>query len=55
MMALIEQTSGATGTTYDQLAATMPGETVKIPVAWYCDHVANQWHESSDESDLANE
>ena len=29
------QTSGATGTTYDQLAATIPDGTVKIPIAWY--------------------
>ena len=29
------QTTGATGTTYDQLAATMPSETVKIPAGWY--------------------
>lgn len=30
-----EQSTGTTGTTYDQLAATMPSETVKIPAAWY--------------------
>ena len=30
-----EQTSGSTGTTYDQLAATLPNQTVKIPVAWF--------------------
>ncbi|KAG1661888.1 hypothetical protein GQR58_021162 [Nymphon striatum] len=30
-----EQTNGSTGTTYDQLAATMPSEMVKIPAGWY--------------------
>lgn len=29
------QTNGNTGTTYDQLAASMPTETVKIPTGWY--------------------
>jgi hypothetical protein len=30
-----EQTNGATGTTYDQLAETMPSETIRIPAGWY--------------------